>query len=202
MSKPYLVKIGLMGMIGRYDAPDYRQYERDAQVICRTPRGLEVGRVLCDLNAPGEARETEQQGQLLRSTTAADELLLERLQRHRDRAFQACENLLKERQIDAILVDVEHLFDGESIFFYFLGEVPAQVHDITARLGDLYEQKVKFRKFRDTLRDGCGPGCGTSQSGCSSQGCGQCSLSGGCGARSRQSAGKRSKPAIPDPIEG
>ena len=98
VSKPYLVKIGLMGMIGRYDAPDYRQYERDAEVICRTPRGLEVGRVLCDLNAPHEARETEQQGQLLRSTTSADTLILERLQRHRDRAFQACQNLLKEQK--------------------------------------------------------------------------------------------------------
>ncbi|MCH2182342.1 MAG: PSP1 domain-containing protein [Mariniblastus sp.] len=183
MSKPYLVKIGLMGMIGRYDAPDYRHYDRDVQVICRTPRGLEVGRVLCELGMPSEVQETDQQGQLLRSTTAADQLILERLQRHRDRAFQACDDLLKQQQIDAVLVDVEHLFDGESIFFYFLGDVPEEVHSITAELGDTYEQKVRFRKFRDTLRDGCGPGCGTTASKCGTDSCGNCALSGGCGTR-------------------
>ena len=75
MGKPYLVKIGLMGMIGRYDAPDYRTYARDDQVICRTPRGLEAGRILCALEPGIDRVSPDHQGQLLRSTSPADGLI-------------------------------------------------------------------------------------------------------------------------------
>ena len=182
MGKPYLVKIGLMGMIDRYDAPDYRSYARDEQVICRTPRGLEAGRILCELESGIDRVEPDQKGQLLRPTSSADQMILQRLQRHRDRAFEACNALLKQEQVGAVLVDVEHLFDGESIFFYFLGDVPEQVHAITAQLSEVYEQKVQFRKFTETLSKGCGPGCGTTASKCGANGCANCGLSGGCGS--------------------
>ncbi len=168
-----------MGLVGRYDAPDYRDYRRDEQVICRTSRGLEAGLVLCGLDA--DDTSTEHQGELLRPTSAADRMILQRLQKHRDRAFKACDALLKKENVDAFLVDVEHLFDGQSIFFYFLGDVPEQAHDITSRLGKVYEQKVQFQKFTQTMADGCGPGCGTTASKCGSQGCANCGLSGSCG---------------------
>ena len=184
MGKPYLVKIGLMGDVGRYDSPDYRSYVRDDKVICRTQRGLESGTVLCDLEAhDGNAPET--QGELLRSISSDDQMILKRLQRHRDRAFEACNALLKKERISATLMDVEHLFDGQSIFFYFLGEVPERVHAITDQLSETYEQKVQFRKFAEALTEGCGPGCGTTASKCGSSGssgCASCGMSGRCGS--------------------
>ena len=51
-------------------------------------------------------------------------LLAARLEKHRHEAYHACCDLLTEAQIPAVLVDVEHLFDGQGLFFYFLGEVP------------------------------------------------------------------------------
>lgn len=184
VGKPYLVKIGLMGVVGRYDSPDYRRYARDESVICRTQRGLEAGTVLCDLEV-SHTIEPETQGELLRSTSSDDQMILQRLQRHRDRAFDACDALLKKEQITATLMDVEHLFDGQSIFFYFLGEVPEKVHAITKQLSEVYEQKVKFRKFAEALAEGCGPGCGTTASKCGSSeasGCSSCGMSGRCGS--------------------
>ena len=124
-------------------------------------------------------------GQLLRKVGTDDQLILDRLERHRDKAFDACQRLIQERQLPGVLVDVEHLFDGESVFFYFLGEVNAELKALTDELGATYERKVRFKKFAETLANGCGPDCGTGESQCSSGACGSCSVAGACGSKTR-----------------
>ena len=182
MGIEHLVKTGLMGVVGRFDALNFQLYPRDTPVICRTARGLESGVVICDLSDQ-ESNGGVADGQLLRQIGREDQLILQRLDRFRDKAFVACEKLISERQLSGILVDVEHLFDGESVYFYFLGEVSPQLEAITGELGSEYERKVRFKKFAETLAQGCGPNCGASESGCSTGGCSSCSLSGGCGSR-------------------
>jgi hypothetical protein len=180
----HLVKVGLMGLVGRYRALDLNAYPRAAKVICRTGRGLEVGEVLCPVDAESELDAPSQSdGELLRQVGHEDELILERLERYRDRAYTACSQLLVERRLPGTLVDVEHLFDGESLFFYFLGDVDPRVEKLTNELAATYERKVRFKKFAETLAQGCGPECGTGVSCGSSGGCGTCALSGGCGSK-------------------
>jgi hypothetical protein len=79
-----------------------------------------------------------------------------------------------------LLVDVEHTFDGESVYFYFLGEITPELEALTEELGAVYARKVRFKKFSETLANGCGPNCGTGEGSCSPSGCASCSLSGGC----------------------
>ena len=201
MGRQHLVQVGLMGIVGCYDAIDFRSYDRDTRVICRTDRGLEAGKVLCDVADGGsylpDGSVGFASGQLLRESGREDDLILERLERHRDRAFQACEKLLAEQGIVATLVDVEHLFDGESIFFYFLGEMTPELESVTARLAETYERKVRFKKFAETLANGCGPDCGTGESACSSGGCGSCSLAGGCGSKKQAASSDANENATP-----
>ncbi len=166
-----------MGVVGTFDAADFRVYTRDQRVICRTRRGLEVGVVICDVDSPAT------EGDVLRVTGSEDELILDRLERFRDRAYKACNDLLIDRGLPGTLVDVEHLFDGESVFFYFLGDVDPRVEALTEELAEAYDRKVKFKQFAQTLAKGCGPDCGTKDSGCSTGGCGSCALSGGCGSK-------------------
>ena len=82
-------------------------------------------------------------------------------------------------------MDAELLFDGKSLFFYFLGDVNGELESVTQELAETYESKVQFRKFTDAVITGCGPGCGTEEaSGCSTGGgCGSCSLAGGCSTK-------------------
>ena len=171
-----------MGVVGQYQSPDFTLFPRDAQVICRTDRGLEHGQVICSLDEESQ-NESIPEGQILRRVGSEDRLILERLERHRDKAFEACQNLIQERALPGVLVDVEHLFDGESVFFYFLGEVDSRTEALTNELAETYERKVRFKKFAQTLAQGCGPDCGTGESKCSSGGCGSCALSGGCGTK-------------------
>lgn len=172
----HLVQIGTLGSIGRFRAVDRRQRPHGTTVVCRTRRGLEVGSVLKPI--PGD--EAECDGELLRQVTPEDQLLINRIDRFRDKAFHACQKLLSERGLKATLVDVEHLFDGQSLYFYFLGEVSEEVNRLTAELAEVYEARVRFRKFSQTLAEGCGPECGTKEGACGTNGCSSCPVRSAC----------------------
>jgi len=172
----HLVQIGVLGSIGRFRAVDRRRRKRGCLVICRTRRGLEVGTVIKPLNP----RDADCDGDLLRHATPDDKLLINRIERFRDKAFVACQQMLDERGLSDVLVDVEHLFDGQSLYFYFLGDVCDEVNRLTSELAETYEAKVRFRKFSQTLAEGCGPECGTKDGGCSSDGCGSCVVRTAC----------------------
>jgi len=179
----HLVRYSLLGEIGRFVAADAVRYPRNSRVILRSARGLEVGEVLA---APRTAESIlPNDGQILRKMTVEDELLVARLEKHRHTAFEACSALLQENHVPAALMDVEHLFDGTGLFFYFLGEVPAEAEPFTQQLAAAYETTVEFRKFAKTLSEGCGPGCGTEeamgQGGCES--CSSCAVAAACGTK-------------------
>jgi cell fate regulator YaaT (PSP1 superfamily) len=180
----HLVRYGLLGHVGRFSAVDATRYPRRARVVVRSARGLEVGEVLA--GPDGETLGVgESSGQILRRMSVQDDLLEARLERRRHEAFTACQQLLGEQGVDAALVDVEHLFDGRGLFFYFLGDPPPESIDVTRQLADAYESAVEFRKFAETLAEGCGPGCGTDeakgQGGCDS--CTSCAVAAACGVR-------------------
>lgn len=188
MSQLHLVRVGALGNIGRFAAIDSVRYPRGARVIARTARGLEIGRVLSP--ADETAGRAEADGSILRGLTVEDELLQERLTRHRETAYGACADRLEELRLPVTLMDVEHLFDGQTLVFYFLGETTPELESLTAELAELYETKVQFRRFAETVVSGCGPGCGTAEA--SGQGCGtscgaSCAISGACGAKSSRS---------------
>jgi Uncharacterized homolog of PSP1 len=186
------VRHGVLGSVGRFAAVDAQRYARGTRVICRTQRGLELGEVLAALDErfDAEAGQLPAEGSLLRRVTVEDDLLLVRLERNREEAFRACEQRLAERRVPAVLVDVEHLFDGQSLLFYFLGETIPELDEITSELAEVYETQVHFRKFTDTLTAGCGPGCGTddAEHGCASGGCSTCAVA--CGASKRGRGGE------------
>lgn len=164
----HLVRVGAMGNVGRFVSTDATRYPRDTQVIVRTRRGLEFG---CVLTSPDKAEGSPpRDGKILRGMTIEDHLLAARLKKNRNQAFEACQRRLSELDTPATLIDVELLFDGHSLFFYFLGEITPEIERITAELAELYEAKVKFRRFTEAVTNGCGPACGTEDAsgGCSS----------------------------------
>jgi hypothetical protein len=141
---------------------------------------LEIGQVLTRCLPDGAATD----GAVLRQVTLADRLLLARLEQHRHQAFTACQELLQQRDLPAVLVDVEALFDGQSLLFYFLGEITPELEAITSQLAETFDTKVQLRRFAKSLAEGCGPGCGTeSADGCGSTGCSTCAVAKACQSR-------------------
>jgi cell fate regulator YaaT (PSP1 superfamily) len=184
MSRFHLVRVGAMGQVGRFTAVDAVRYPRHSRVVVRTRRGLEIGEILTSPDERDDSRAFAD-GEILRGMTVQDDLLQARLEKNRQEAYAACAAKLNENGLSTVLIDVEHLFDGQGLFFYFLGNVPPEVESYTEQLADAYEAKVQFRKFSETLIEGCGPGCGTEeakgQGGCDS--CTSCAVASACGTR-------------------
>jgi hypothetical protein len=183
MSRHHLVRVGALGSVGRFTAVDAVVYPRHASVVVRTGRGLELGEVL---SPPGEHfDETPGDGSILRGVTPEDRLLELRLKKNRRAAFDACAQRLAEMGSSSVLMDVEHLFDGRTLLFYFLGEIAPEVEALTSELAELYEAQAQFRAFAQAVTEGCGPGCGTEAAtghGCTTCASG-CSVAGVCGTR-------------------
>jgi hypothetical protein len=117
--------------------------------------------------------------------TPEDRLLEARLQKNRDAAYEACAARLAELSSPAMLMDVEHLFDGRTLLFYFLGDMTPELEALTAELAELYETHVEFRRFTEAVTVGCGPGCGTEEAtggGCKTCVAG-CAVASACAAR-------------------
>ena len=175
----HYVRVGVLGHIGRFRAIDGQIHPRGRRVICRTQRGLELGEVLKPAGSDQNPLNTD--GSLLRAVTVEDDLLIARIERNRTEAYEECVRRLESEHVEASLVDVEHLFDGQSIYFYFLGKVTPQIESVTADLAEAYETKVQFREFTDAVERGCGPDCGTeSAEGCGTGGCSSCAVATAC----------------------
>jgi len=172
-----------MGQVGRFRAVDATRYPRGTRVIVRTSRGLEIGDVLAPPAGDTSAREAD--GTLVRGMTIEDQLLEARLTKNRDAAYAACRQRIDELGLDATLLDVEHLFDGRSLYFYFLGDTTPELERVTDELAEVYESQVQFRSFAEAVTNGCGPGCGTDAAtggGCTSCATG-CAVAGSCSTR-------------------
>lgn len=177
----HLVRIGVLGHIGRFQAYDARQFQRDAAVVCRTHRGLEFGSVLTSLQHDNS--NLPRMGTIIRAATAEDHLLRARIDKNRSSAFDECQLLLSKRSVTVPLMDVEVLFDGKSIYFYFLGEITAEVEALTSELSEAYEANVQLRRFGETMTAGCGPDCGTGEGGSCGDQCSGCAVAEACAPR-------------------
>lgn len=179
----YLVECGLIGEPGCFSCGSARILRNGTRVIVRTERGVEVGRVVREIG--GDNAGLPVAGKLLRPMSPNDRLIAERLERFRQRAVEACSELVQRHGSRAVLMDAEQLFDGETLVFHFLGPVDASLDPVLESLAALYEQKIRFRPFAERLASGCGPDCGTALAGCSTGGCGSCGSAGGCGSRAK-----------------
>ena len=173
MAAFHLVRVGALGHVGRFTSVDTTRFPRGSRVIVRTPRGLEVGEVLAP---PAVDSRAESDGAIVRGMTIEDQLLEARLGRKRQEAYDACRRRLADLGIEAALVDVEHLFDGQTLVFYFLGPQPPELQTVATELAEAYDAEAQIGTFADVLTNGCGPGCGTEEA--TGQGCGTCST--GC----------------------
>jgi cell fate regulator YaaT (PSP1 superfamily) len=177
-----LLRVGLLGQIGRFTVEQARPLKRGTRVVCRTQRGLEVGVSLG--NAESTAVDgTASDGRVLRCMTAEDELLWGHLRQLCEETFRACVDWLDEQTIAATLLDVEPLLDGRTLYFHFLANVEEVVQQQLDKFVELYEQQVRRSKFARLLEHGCGPGCGTAaaKNGCGSRGgCAVCKVASAC----------------------
>ena len=190
MARFHIVRVGALGHVGRFAAVDAARYPRRSRVIVRTDRGLEIGEVLTPPDEDRQSREGD--GAILRGMTIEDQLLEARLLKNKQAAYDACQARLNELSLSAAADGhVEHLFDGQTLVFYFLGEQPPEIEPLIVELTELYDAQVQFRFLFPTpsppvvvlpAAPTAATGCGSCSTGCAIAAACSSHTSGGRGA--------------------
>jgi cell fate regulator YaaT (PSP1 superfamily) len=137
-----------MRFLGEFQASEGLPLDRGAEVIIRTERGLEYGTILC----PADPRAVElisepTRGQIVRPVSEADRAARVRLREANDTALATCQGFVASRKLAMELVDVEHLFGGERIIFYFLAEKRVDFRELVKDLAREYQTRIEMRQI-------------------------------------------------------
>ena len=175
----YLVRVGARPDLVAIQSGSWK-LQRGEQIVCRTARGIEMGQVLAE-TMPSHL-ESNAPGKFIRRSRPDDQLLWKQLQSLSDDACDACQTFLKDKGLVDVLLEVEPLIDGRTLYFHFLGEPSKDTEEFVQELCDVYQKKVAASRFAKLLEHGCGPGCGTKEkAGCGTGGgCAVCAIAGGC----------------------
>ncbi len=113
-----------------------------------TERGHETGQVLC----PADPRALQlisdaTSGRIVRKFTEPDRQEYRRLQELEERELDTCERFVEQRRLQMELVDVEQLFGGERIVFYFLAEKRVDFRELVKDLAREYQTRIEMRQI-------------------------------------------------------
>ena len=148
MPDHFIVRHGVMRFLGDFEAGDGIACSRGADVVIRTDRGHEVGEMLCEatpqaLSWIGEPTH----GQILRRLTEEDYRTVDRIRENGRREFDAGQRFIESRRLQMELVDVEHLFGGERIVFYFLAEKRVDFRELVKDLAREFQTRIEMRQI-------------------------------------------------------
>lgn len=146
MTTKYIVRHGATRSLGEFEAAS--PCARGEHVVVRTDRGLEAGEVLSesDPRVLGLLSEPTH-GQIVRAMTADDRDQADARRQAEQAAFDACRQLVAKRQLQMELVDVEHLFGGERLVFYFLAEKRVDFRDLVKDLAREFKTRIEMRQI-------------------------------------------------------
>ncbi|MBL9125334.1 MAG: signal peptidase, partial [Planctomycetaceae bacterium] len=144
----YVVRCGSTRSLGVFGTAQGAIYRRGARVIARTDRGLEAGEVLCEAtDAAVGFLDEPTRGQVLRAMTGDDENELSRMHAQERAEFESCRRHIAALELPMELVDVEHLFGGERIVFYYLAENRVDFRELVKLLAGEFQTRIEMRQI-------------------------------------------------------
>lgn len=144
----YIVRCGAMRTLGVFTTSRGETLRRGCQVIARTDRGLELGEVLCEATEEALAQIREpSRGQVLREATVEDQNEIMRMRGMTRQEFEKCRDMIRDMKLQMELVDVEHLFGGERIIFYYLAENRVDFRELVKVLATEFQTRIEMRQI-------------------------------------------------------
>ena len=147
LSSSWIVRHGAMRFLGEFEA-EAAVCQRGEEVVVRTERGLELGQALCPASPRAVELLTEPtRGRILRLLSERDRAERDRLASLEEEELAACTRFVEQRKLQMELVDVEHLFGGERIIFYFLAEKRVDFRELVKDLAREYQTRIEMRQI-------------------------------------------------------
>jgi cell fate regulator YaaT (PSP1 superfamily) len=148
MATTYIVRHGAMRFLGEFEPNPAQPYRRGEAVIVQTERGHELGEVLCEASPRAVQLLSEPtKGQIVRAMTQADQDQSLAMRDKEEAEFARCGEFVRQRHLQMELVDVEHLFGGERIIFYFLAEKRVDFRELVKDLAREYRTRIEMRQI-------------------------------------------------------
>lgn len=152
MAARYVVRYGSMRYLGEFSARDVQrdaEVKRGDRVVVRSHRGTEVGEVLCE--ATERTREllgrTDSTGRILRLISADDEGIREQAWRDAEPLFAQGKATIAEHGLPMQLVDVERLFGGEKLIFYYTSDDRVDFRELVRALAKQFKTRIEMRQI-------------------------------------------------------
>lgn len=145
----WLVRHGAMRFVGCFTpTPTAGTVTRSATVIVKTERGLEAGTALCPATPQALAALPDPtRGDLVRVASPDDLKKIRHLKDIEKREYAAGSELIARHKLAMQLVDVEHLFGGERIVFYFLAENRVDFRELVKSMAREFHARIELRQI-------------------------------------------------------
>lgn len=149
MEARYVVRYGSTRNVGEFSTKGRDAYARNAAVIVRSDRGLEVGEVLCPAtdNTRQYLGAKEQKGHIVREMSDDDRRKVDEIRGQERGEFDGCREMIATHKLQMQLVDVEHLFGGERLIFYYLSENRVDFRELVKALAGRFHMRIEMRQI-------------------------------------------------------
>ncbi|OQA00334.1 MAG: hypothetical protein BWY69_01759 [Planctomycetes bacterium ADurb.Bin401] len=182
--KKMLVRYGKMGQTGWFTHEEKNMPKAASKVMIKTERGLEIGEVVgrfcykscafkkneeavVDYYGVGKSEcPVTEGGKFVRYATEQDLSDEHHINIGAKDELKKCKQIISELNLPMKLVDIEHIFGGERIIFYFTAENRIDFRELVKRLAKEFQTRIEMRQVgsRDAAKiaadiEVCGQPC-------------------------------------------
>jgi len=130
-----------------YFDPSGHKVEAGQHVIVETSKGLEFGECVSGNFFVEDNKVIPPLRPIVRPASAADIQAAEANRAKEQEAFLACQEKIREHQLDMKLVDVEYNFEGNKILFFFTSDGRVDFRDLVRDLAGVFRTRIELRQI-------------------------------------------------------
>ena len=147
----YIVRYGIMRLLGIFASPDDAVYPRGTKLILRTSRGQETGVLLSEVTERNRAMlpENLEDDRIIRVMTTGDEMENKRIRQNEADEFARCKTIIRRFGLakEMNLVRIEHIFGGERIIVYYVSDGRIDFRELVKALAAEFQTRIEMRQI-------------------------------------------------------
>ncbi len=140
------VRFREVGKIYYFD-PNGEEMNKGDLVIVETSRGVECGEVAMANRQIPDSEISYPLKKMLRRATAEDVAKVKENRDKEQKAFEVCEQKIKEHKLKMKLINVEYTFDNNKILFYFTADGRVDFRELVKDLAYVFRTRIELRQI-------------------------------------------------------
>mgnify|MGYP003351820741 CR=1 FL=1 len=153
----YVVRYGTMRLLGDFEARRGVTFARNDEVVVRSERGIEWGTVLSTATSETAVYLGKNQaagGRILRPVSTEDRRSRQENTDREKKFFTVAADMIRSRSMQMQLIDVEQVFGGERVIFYYLSESRVDFRELVKAMAREFNTRIEMRQIgiRDEAR--------------------------------------------------